>query len=210
MAAPPIVIILGPPGAGKGTQAVNLAALCDFVHISPGELLRGLLKSFNRQSPAVKRELKKMQAGQMVRHALVFRLMFPRILAALKRGQGVLMDGAVRTLDQARGYHRFFKKYALGRHVTIVWIHISREESMRRLLARGRLDDTRATIARRLTVQGIRAHAPTLRFLRTHHYAVVTIDGRDTIARVMRRLSGELVRRGILERRNHGFVCKRF
>ena len=91
------IILLGPPGAGKGTQASRLVEERAMVQLSTGDMLRAAVKAgtpVGQQAKAV------MEAGELVSDAIVTRLIDEN-LAALAPDQGVIFDGYPRTLAQA-------------------------------------------------------------------------------------------------------------
>ena len=93
-----IIILLGPPGAGKGTQAVRLAADCGIPHVSTGDLFRANLK---QETELGERAKSFMEAGKLVPDELVLEMLFDRV-AAPDCAEGYLLDGFPRTLPQAR------------------------------------------------------------------------------------------------------------
>ncbi len=182
-----IIIILGPPGSGKGTQAKLLAQRCQIPHVSPGGLLRALEKKYEKQSPAVRLELRKMRKGQMVAHTLVYSMMFPKILEAVNTQHGIIIDGAIRTTAQARGYLAFFNTHNLLPSVQVVWLAAPKQELLARIAARKRIDDTAATIARRFKIQGAQAQKPVLAYLRKY-VSVCIVDGSGSVQAVHKRM----------------------
>jgi adenylate kinase len=93
-----VVILLGPPGAGKGTQAVRLAAELGVPHVSTGDLFRANLKEGTELG---QRARSYMEAGKLVPDELVLEMLFDRVAAEDCAG-GYLLDGFPRTLPQAR------------------------------------------------------------------------------------------------------------
>ena len=92
-----IVILFGPPGAGKGTQAERLTARFGFEHLSSGDVLRAERKSGTELG---KRVAGYMDAGALVPDGIIIEVIIARVLAS--DGQaGVLLDGFPRTLPQA-------------------------------------------------------------------------------------------------------------
>lgn len=97
MAVPKVIVLLGAPGAGKGTQAVRLSAACAVPHISTGDLFRANLK----QGTALGEKARGyMDKGQLVPDDLVLDMLFDRVAADDCR-EGYLLDGFPRTLPQA-------------------------------------------------------------------------------------------------------------
>jgi len=92
-----VVILLGPPGAGKGTQAVRLAEECSIPHISTGDLFRANLKEGTELGQRAKGF---MESGKLVPDELVLEMLFDRVGAEDCQG-GYLLDGFPRTLPQA-------------------------------------------------------------------------------------------------------------
>jgi adenylate kinase len=97
-----LLILLGAPGAGKGTHAVRLAAEEQIPHISTGDLLREQV----RQGTALGQQAKGfMDAGQLVPDHLILSMLKER-LSATDCSRGALLDGFPRTLPQAQELHR--------------------------------------------------------------------------------------------------------
>src|SRR5436305_744310 len=97
-ADPLSVILLGPPGAGKGTQARRLAEEFGLVHLSPGRILR---ETAAADSPEAERIRAVMAAGELVPSELVDRLVQER-LQGLDGDRGFVLDGYPRTAEEAR------------------------------------------------------------------------------------------------------------
>ncbi len=130
-----IIIFLGAPGSGKGTQAKNIVKNYGYAHISTGESLRALAKSDNIK-PEEQAALEAMKEGHLVPDWLIFRLAFDEIDECLKNGQGVVLDGAIRNVEQARGYQDYFAEKNIGHEVLAVEIHIDDNEALQRLAKR--------------------------------------------------------------------------
>ncbi len=92
------IIFVGPPGAGKGTQAVRLAERFKIPHVSTGDLFRAAVK---QGTPLGKRAEGYMKAGQLVPDELVIDMLLERI-AQPDAKAGFLLDGFPRTLPQAK------------------------------------------------------------------------------------------------------------
>lgn len=146
------VIFLGPPGAGKGTQAALLSKGAGIPHISTGEMLREAVASGSKLGVEVKAVLDR---GDLVSDALMIDLIRER-LAQPDAAQGFLLDGYPRTVQQARALEELLA--ALGRPLThIVELTVPEEVLVQRIAVRatqgaGRSDDTAEVAKRRLKV----------------------------------------------------------
>lgn len=92
-----VVILLGPPGAGKGTQATRLSAALSLPHVSTGDLFR---ENKAKGTPLGKKAQEYMDSGKLVPDELVLDMLFDRIGRA-DCANGCLLDGFPRTLPQA-------------------------------------------------------------------------------------------------------------
>jgi adenylate kinase len=162
LSPPPQVIVLGPPGAGKGTQAARLAKRLGLVHISPGDILR---EEHKDDSPTDRRIRAIMRSGGLVPDELIDRVVCER-LAALPPHQGFVLDGYPRTAVEASSLRESLAR--LGRlepRPLVIYLEVPRDELLRRLRRRqtleGRADDSEAAIARRLATHD--AQAPVVR-----------------------------------------------
>jgi adenylate kinase len=93
-----VVILLGPPGAGKGTQASRLASELSLPHVATGDLFR---ENLARGTPLGVRAKAFMDAGKLVPDELVMEMLFDRLARPDARA-GYLLDGVPRTLSQAQ------------------------------------------------------------------------------------------------------------
>ncbi len=142
------LLLIGAPGAGKGTQAELLAERFGLAHISSGDLLRQHV----REQTALGRKIKSyVDHGDLVPDGLVMDMLRKPVVAA-SEANGYVLDGFPRTVDQAKA--AFTVAQALGAEVqAAVHLDVPREELIRRLLSRGRgSDDTEDVIDHRLQV----------------------------------------------------------
>lgn len=130
-----IIIFLGAPGSGKGTQAETIVKKYDYLHISTGEMLRAFAKNEYIKEDE-KKALEAMKEGHLVPDWLIFRLAFKEIEKAFNENRGMVLDGAIRTLAQAEGYQEFFKKNGMADEIIVIEIMIDDEEAFKRLTRR--------------------------------------------------------------------------
>lgn len=189
-----VIILLGAPGSGKGTQARMIAERCGYAHISTGDLLRTILADPNTDSKDIE-IVAEIKEGHLVADDFIFRIAFAEIRRNLDAGRGVVLDGAIRTVAQAEGYTRFFEGVGVGNSIIAVLVDISDETATKRLLLRqeleGRQDDTAEIIRKRIEVQGNAALAPIVAWYRERG-ELVRVDGEKSIEEVGREIQGIL------------------
>jgi adenylate kinase len=142
------LLLIGAPGAGKGTQAGLLAMRFGITHISSGDLLRQHVRDLTPLGQQVKAYV---DNGDLVPDGLVMDMLRKPVVAAARAG-GYVLDGFPRTVVQAEASYAVVRE--LGVEVqAAVHLDVPRDELVRRLLARGRgSDDTREVIEHRLQV----------------------------------------------------------
>lgn len=142
------LLLIGAPGAGKGTQAVRLAERLGITHISSGDLLR---QHVTEETPLGKQVQKYVSRGDLVPDAMVLDMLRKPIVAASNAG-GYVLDGFPRTVEQAEIAYDTARELGVAVQVAI-FLEVDRDELIRRLLARGRgADDTQDVIEHRLEV----------------------------------------------------------
>lgn len=130
-----VIILMGVPGSGKGTQARKLTERYDYAHISTGDLLRELAKNPNADLED-KQKLADMKAGKLVADDLIYKLGFDAMDKYLDADKGVLLDGAIRNVEQAKKYQEYFASKNLTDDILVVEIALSDETSFNRLTKR--------------------------------------------------------------------------
>lgn len=165
------LLLIGAPGAGKGTQAGRLAARFGITHISSGDLLRQHVQEQTALGQTIKSYLDR---GDLVPDSVVMDMLRKPVVAAAESG-GYVLDGFPRTVEQARA--AFPTARALGAEVqAAIHLDVSRDELVRRLLSRGRgSDDTEAVIDRRLQVYQEKT-VPLLEYYADREW-MVTVNG---------------------------------
>lgn len=144
------VLMIAPPGAGKGTQGVLIATHFGIPHIATGDLLRDHVARQTELGRAVQHHLDR---GDLVPDQIVLDMVREAVVAAKAASGGYVLDGIPRNMEQARALYRIGWELEMTADVAL---HLKADDSelMRRLLARAtlehRTDDTPEVIQRRL------------------------------------------------------------
>lgn len=125
------IVLLGPPGAGKGTQAKRIAQRLDLVHISTGDLFRENLKN---ETDLGQRAQQYMSKGELVPDDVTIRMVEER-LSRPDCGEGAVMDGFPRTPAQAKAFDTLLKKFDSSVNV-VLYIKVPDEVLVERLSGR--------------------------------------------------------------------------
>ena len=141
------LIIFGPPGVGKGTQAELISSSLNLFHLSTGEVLR---KAVSDGTELGKKAKEIMDRGALVPDDVMIGIV-KEALTKNKSGNGFILDGFPRTIAQAESLSDIFKELGYN-NVKVINLIAGTEELVKRLLKRGRSDDTEATIRHRLKV----------------------------------------------------------
>ena len=173
------LILLGPPGAGKGTQAVRLCDALGVVHVSTGDLLRDAV---SRGTELGREAASFMDKGNLVPDSLVLALLAER-LAQPDAANGFLLDGFPRNLSQAEALASQLS--ADGAVERVVHMRLDDDEIVRRLLSRGRKDDNEEVIRNRLEVYRAET-APLIEYFSSHGL-LRTIDALGSVDEVFAR-----------------------
>jgi adenylate kinase len=131
MASKRAFIFLGPPGAGKGTQAKRIAKVLGVPHLSTGDMMRDAV---SRGTDLGKIVGPIMQRGELVSDELVMKMVEER-LAQPDCAAGCLFDGFPRTLPQAEGLDKILESRGFGKPV-VVDLSVGDEKLLRRLTGR--------------------------------------------------------------------------
>ncbi len=171
------LIFLGPPGAGKGTQAKTLAHDWNIPHISTGEILR---KAMQEQSLLGIKAQGYVDGGELVPDQLVLDIVEDR-LSQQDTQPGWILDGFPRNVSQAGSLDALLQKMAHG-EARVVNLEVPDDVLIARLMERGREDDTEEVIRRRLEVYREQT-APLIDFYRNRHQ-LVSINGNQSLLQV--------------------------
>jgi adenylate kinase len=138
------IVVLGRPGAGKGTQCALLARYLGIPHLSTGEFLRD---GSTHETPFGARVQAYMNRGHLVPDHLVVRLLEARLAQTDATERGFLLDGFPRTIEQAETLETLL---APGGIDAIIELTVGAETVKERLALRARRDDTETAVAQRL------------------------------------------------------------
>lgn len=143
------IILFGPPGAGKGTQAKKLSSEFGFVHISSGVILRETIKKGNKAGKIAK---KFIDQGYLVPDEIVMKELLRESLKYENKAKGIIFDGFPRNLHQAEIFNKMLKKK--GESISLVIsLEVDHQELFKRIIGRasdsGRTDDNEQVIKRR-------------------------------------------------------------
>lgn len=190
----PRLLIIGPPGAGKGTQSARIATEFDIPAIATGDIFRWNIANETELGLEVKAIV---DSGNYVPDSLTNSLVKDR-LSEDDAAQGFLLDGYPRTLDQANYLAEILAENGQALDA-VIELEADREEVIRRVLKRaseqGRSDDTAEAIRHRLEVFATQT-APLIT-LYQEQGLLVTVDGLGQVEEVTERILNALAERGI-------------
>ena len=139
------LLFLGPPGAGKGTQAALISEVNSYLHLSTGELLRQEIDSNTNLGKQVKDIINK---GELVSDQLVLEIVKKNLN---KDNNGWILDGYPRNLSQVNSLNDVLMNISQPLEI-VFYLDIPDEVLIQRLLMRGRKDDNEETIKTRLKI----------------------------------------------------------
>ncbi|QEN12785.1 adenylate kinase [Mycolicibacterium sp. ELW1] len=141
------IVLLGPPGAGKGTQAADLAKKFGIPHVSTGDLFRDNITRGTELGVEAKKYL---DAGDLVPATLTNALVDSRLDDA-DVADGFILDGFPRSVEQAEALKQMLSRRNLKLDAVLEF-RVPEEELVTRLMGRGRADDNEDTIRNRFKV----------------------------------------------------------
>lgn len=175
-----VILLIGPSGSGKRTQALFLLrALGKRTHYcQSGDLLRKFAKG---ESEAARRVQKIMRQGDLAPSFVASYTWKGVLLKDAKSGDNIVFDGSARTLPEAKEMDETLKFIGFPPPIA-VYITLPPEETMRRLLLRGRFDDTKAAIKKRVRFFQ-KSVLPVIRYYQKHG-RLITINGNQPVKKV--------------------------
>jgi adenylate kinase len=145
------LLLIGPPGSGKGTQGQLLSDRFGLTHIAAGDLLRAEVE---QGTPIGKEAEKYLDSGELVPDQLIIDLLMPVVVESVA-GPGYVLDGFPRSVGQAQ-VARGMAEEAGATPDAVIYLEAPRDELVRRILDRakteGRSDDTAEVIHNRLQI----------------------------------------------------------
>ncbi|MHC4400309.1 MAG: adenylate kinase [Planctomycetota bacterium] len=179
------IVFIGPPGAGKGTQAERVVSTYQLAHLSTGDMLRAAREAKTEVGLAADQY---MSSGRLVPDEVVVRIVAERLEAPDCRA-GYLLDGFPRTIAQAEALDQTLEEKQTPLDVVLA-LEVPEEELSRRLAGRGRADDKPEVIQQRLVAYR-KATEPLLEYygkagLLKH------VDGLGTVEEIFERIRAVL------------------
>lgn len=181
------IIIFGPPGAGKGTQANLISKEYNIPHLSTGEIFRSAIKN---ETPLGKEVKAILDAGDLVPDEKVVALVEEELTNS-KYEDGYILDGFPRTVPQAESFDKFLDKSNKSLDA-FLQLQVPEEELIDRILSRGedRSDDTPEKVKNRLQVYQEETQ-PVLRHYKEQS-VVIEINGVGSIKEIFSRIKDAL------------------
>ncbi len=182
------LILFGPPGSGKGTQAEKLKSHYQLLHISTGDIFRSEIKA---QTPLGLEAKKYLDAGQLVPDDVTIRMLAAFVDAhSGSSTRGIIFDGFPRTLPQAHALDVFLQERNLP--VTrVLSLEVNEEELIRRIVKRGetsgRSDDQNPEMARKRLEVYHNQTAPLAEYYETQN-KFVSLHGEGSIEEIFNSL----------------------
>ena len=139
------LLFLGPPGAGKGTQAGLMSESSQYLHLSTGELLR---KEVDLQTNLGNQVKEIINSGKLVKDELVLEIVRKNLL---KKNKGWILDGFPRNISQANSLNQVLENINQALEM-VFYLDVNEDILVKRLLGRGRTDDNEDAIRTRLNI----------------------------------------------------------
>jgi len=184
------LILFGPPGSGKGTQAANLVDKFNLKHISTGNLLR---EEKAKETPLGLEAKRFMDQGLLVPDEVVIGMISSTLDNEAHKVKGFIFDGFPRTVAQAEALDKLldFKEIIIDK---VLALNVTEEELVKRIVHRGktsgRVDDNEATIRQRITEYENKT-APVAAFYQKQN-KLVNIAGEGSVDEIFKKLTAQV------------------
>lgn len=181
------IILFGPPGAGKGTQATLIQNHYAIPHLSTGNIFREAISNETELGKKVKSIL---DSGDLVPDQTVVDLIAEEIKKE-KYSRGYILDGFPRTVKQAKSFDKILEKKGQTLDA-FIFLSVPEEELIRRILSRGegRSDDTKEGVKKRLNVY-YKETEPVKQYYQKHD-VVFEVNGTGTVEEIFSRIKSVL------------------
>ncbi len=180
-----VIIIFGPPGAGKGTQAELLCKKLNFLHFSTGTEFR---KEIAKKTLLGKELDDLMSKGNLVSDELSITI--TKNFLTQNRGKNILLDGYPRTLNQIEILLKILEELKIN-DIKVINLQVDDKELVNRILKRAeiehRADDNRETVTKRLEVYYTQTK-PILDFLKAKKIKIFNFDGQGEIEEIQKEI----------------------
>jgi adenylate kinase len=183
------LLIMGPPGAGKGTQAINIAKTLNIPHISTGDIYRENMKN---ETPLGLEAKVFYDKGMYVPDEITNRIVEDRLTWDDAKN-GFLLDGYPRTIDQVNFLDQVLSKKSQKIEKVLeltIDIPVVVERLLKRAQEQGRIDDTKEVITKRLEVYA-NSTAPLLAEYKNRGI-LVQVDGMGSVSEVEEKINSAL------------------
>ena len=182
------IIVLGPPGAGKGTQSLLIAQKLGLIHLSTGEILR---KAVEDKTGLGLKAKEIMDKGHLVSDEIMIGIIRDAISKDEVKKIGFILDGFPRTLKQAIALDEILMELGYN-DLKVINLVADEDELLKRLKGRGRSDDTIETILHRRKVHKDQTE-PVIDHYR-QKFEVFNINGVGSISDINKSILGVLTR----------------
>lgn len=179
------IVFIGPPGAGKGTQAERMIAKYRLAHLSTGDMLRA---ARDARTEVGKKAEGYMASGNLVPDEIIVEIIQERLREPDCRG-GYLLDGFPRTIAQAEALDKMLAEKGTPLHI-VLELKVPEEELFQRLAGRGRADDKPEVIRQRLVAYRDQT-SPLLDYYRQGGL-LKSIDGLGGVEEIFKRIENVL------------------
>lgn len=127
-----IIILIGPPGAGKDTQADLLAQDLGLEHVQSSRIIEEKFRQAAPDDPMMQAEKEKFKSGKLTSSELITRWIIEAVAEASKRGLGIVFSGSPRTLSEAQGELPVLEEHYGKENIHVLNIRLSEQESIKR------------------------------------------------------------------------------